>query len=550
MSRELASIKEQFEERIAFEVADKELPSISYILVSRDSVVASGHVQRGDVKLGLTDKAIFRIASQSKMFTSICLMQLVERGLVDIDVEVSRYIPGFQPTNPFIGKNGGSLGDDVTLRKLMSHTAGMIREPQSGNYFDDSNPALEQTISELAVSVLKNDPSAGVFSYSNAGMAVVGSVVEHVSGQPFADYLNANVLVPLGMSDSAIISNPTILDELAPAFMWTIDGDISAPVFDLGSPPAGNIYSTLPDMARFMTCLLRGGFTPSGESIVSPSSLDQMWSIIGHRPEGYPGLKDYGLGFGVSNMDGWLSVGHGGALYGFASQLSLLPQAGLGVVLISTLDASNSIVNHLAESGLRLALAACNMGSPPAQRRRYGDISSDQFETLPGHYQNKEDGEFAQVTERNGKLYLIGDGMPLQIKPTSGNKFSIDGRLYGEGSDYDYLDLEFPDCGKMVWKNQDWFKIEQVSEARVDPEIEPYLGEYGPDINITTLSYQNEGMVCLMEYFYAHTCKPLGENRFKMMGTLYPDETLELGAIDENGQNGIRVGPMFLARRS
>jgi len=196
MSRELASIKEQFEERIAFEVADKELPSISYILVSRDSVVASGHVQREDVKLGLSDKAIFRIASQSKMFTSICLMQLVERGLVDIDVEVSRYIPGFQPTNPFIGKNGGSLGDDVTLRKLMSHTAGMIREPQSGNYFDDSHPALEQTISELAVSVLKNDPSAGVFSYSNAGMAVVGSVIEHVSGQPFADYLNANVLVP------------------------------------------------------------------------------------------------------------------------------------------------------------------------------------------------------------------------------------------------------------------------------------------------------------------------------------------------------------------
>lgn len=549
MALDIAAVKEQFEKRIAFEVADKDLPSISYILISREETLASGHVLHASADYELSDKTVFRIASQSKMFTAICLMQLVERGQVDIDVPVSQYIPDFNPQNPFAGKASGSLGEDVTLRKLMSHTAGLAREPQSGHYIDDSNPPLAKTVDEMGNSVLKNDPSAGIFSYSNAGLATVGSVVERVSGQSYADYLTANILTPLGMSNSTIVINDAIHDALAPARMWTLDGDVPAPVFDLGGAPAGNIYATLPDMARFMTCLLRGGFTPEGKSIISPASLSQMWTIIGSRPKGYPGLKGYGLGFGVSALDGWKSVGHGGAVYGFGSQFALLPHAGLGILAISTLDSTNNIVNQLSESGLRLALAANNMGKSPAPRRTYLAISTKQLETLPGHYKSQKNNEITEIIQRHGQLYLLGDGMPLQIKPKSGNQFGVDGRLYGEGSDYDHLDLDFSTPGTMVWKGQDWTRIEHNDDAPVDAEIAPHLGTYGPDINITTLSYRNGELVCLIEYFCFHTCKPLGDNRFKMVGTLYPDETLELDAVNEDGQRGIRVGPMFLARR-
>ncbi|MBF0276593.1 MAG: beta-lactamase family protein [SAR324 cluster bacterium] len=542
--------QQQFEDKIAFEVEDKNLPSISYSLVSRDGMLATGTMQRKGLNHQFTDKTRFRIASQTKMFTSICLMQLVEQGLIDLDVDVSNYLPDFRPKNPFSGENAGPLGDEVTLRKLMSHTAGMVREPKSGHYLDDSNPPLEKTVNELASSVLKNDPSAGIFSYSNAGMAVVGSVVERVSGQTYADYLSENILKPLGMSDSSISSNPTILANLAPAYMWTVDSDVPAPVFDLGGFPAGNIYSTLSDMSRYMICLLRGGFTPEGHRIVSPSSLEQMWTVVGHRPQGYPGLSDYGLGFGVSQLDAWRSVGHGGAVYGFASQISLLPLAGLAIEIISTMDMTNNIVNHLADSGLRMALAAMNMGSPPMPRRTYQKVSTEHFQTLPGHYKNQENNEIVEIIERNGKLFLLGDGMPLQIKPKTGNQFGVDGRLYGEGSDYEFLDLDFSLSGKMIWKNQSWDKTQVIDETPVDPELEPHLGTYGPDINITTLSFQNGNLTCLIEYFYSHICTPLGNNRFKMNGSLYPDEILELGANDENGQPGIRVGPMFLARRS
>ncbi|MBT6546115.1 MAG: beta-lactamase family protein [Rhodobacteraceae bacterium] len=550
MSVTNANLREHIESLIRFEVEDKEIPSISYTLVGRDEALARGHVQRRGLENSLSDKTRFRIASQTKMFTSICLMQLVEKKLVDIDVPVSAYLLGFEPKNPFRSNTPGPFGDDVTLRKLLSHTSGMIREPKSGHYLDVGNPPLSQTVSELTNVVLKNDPSKGVFSYSNAGIGIVGEVVSRVSGQSYSDYLTTNVLEPLGMNDSAIASTPEILANLAPASMWTLDGDTPAPVFDLGGAPAGNIYATLPDMEKFMMALMRGGFTPDGQRIVSPSSLAQMWQVVGQRPAGYAGLRGYGLGFGVSEIDGWLSVGHGGAVYGFASQLSVMPQAGIGMLAISTLDCSNNVANRVTEDGLRLALAAHNMGNPPKPRTKYTSISDDQIQSLPGLFKCDDENEFASIREKDGKLYLFGDGMPLQIKPKGkGSDFAIDGRLYGEGSDYEYLDLSFPDPDKMIWKGKVWSKTAQINEAMAGPELAPHLGDYGPDISITILTYENGSLMCLIEYFHSHRCTLVEGNCYKMHGSLYPEETLELGAEDEAGIRGIRVGPMFLARR-
>jgi D-alanyl-D-alanine dipeptidase len=76
------------------------------------------------------------------------------------------------------------------------------------------------------------------------------------------------------------------------------------------------------------------------------------------------------------------------------------------------------------------------------------------------------------------------------------------------------------------------------------------LGEYGPDFNVTYLSYSHGKLLCLIEYFCTHTCEPIDRDRFRMHGILYEEEVLELGAVDETGRQGIRVGPMFLERRA
>ncbi|OBQ66539.1 serine hydrolase domain-containing protein [Mesorhizobium loti] len=541
---------ELLEDLIRHEVEDKAIPSISYALVDRDGLMTHGHIQRHDRHFDMKDDTCFRIGSITKTFTSVAIMQLVEKGLVDLDVDVSEYLPGFHPVNPFAGRESGPHGSHVSLGKLMSHTAGIVREPKSGHYLDSHKPPLADTVAELATSTLKQDPSAGIMHYSNAGIAVVGMVIERVTRKSYSDYITENILKPLGMNDTSSGMAPGIRERLAPADMWTLDGDSPAPVFNLGGSPAGNIFSTTSDMANYTRCLLRGGFAPNGDSIVSPASLRKMWTPIGKRPEGHnKDLNGYGLCFGVGDMDGWTSVGHGGAVYGYASQMMLLPRAGFGVLIFATLDFANQIASRLAGDGLRIALADSGMGRMPLRSQTPPPITEDQFASLPGLYRHEVGGEVVEVKNKDGKLYLMGEGVPLQIRPVSGNDFVIDGRIYGRGADYAHMNLSFSKANQLTWKGANWSRVDSLPVEKVPPEIAPHLGEYGPDFNITYLTYSHGQLRCLIEYFCTHTCEPVDAGRFRMHGLLYEEEILELDAVDDNGRRGIRVGPMFLERR-
>ncbi|QDC02434.1 serine hydrolase domain-containing protein [Mesorhizobium sp. 8] len=541
---------ELFEDLIRHEVEDKAIPSISYALVDRDGLLRDGHIQRHDRHFEMKADTCFRIGSITKTFTSAAIMQLVEKGLIDLDVDVSTYLPGFQPTNPFAGRESGPFGSQISLRKLMSHTAGIVREPKSGHYLDSHKPPLADTVAELATSTLKQDPSAGIMHYSNAGIAVVGMVIERVTRKSYSDYITETILKPLGMKDTSPGMAPGIRERLAPADMWTLEGDSPAPVFNLGGSPAGNIFSTTADMARYAQCLLRGGFAPDGHAVVSPASLREMWTPVGKRPAGHDkALNGYGLCFGVGDMDGWTSVGHGGAVYGYASQMLLLPRAGFGVLVFATLDFANQIASRLAGDGLRIALAEQGMGRMPQRNQKAPAISEEQFASLPGHYRHEASGEVVEVKRKDGKLYLMGEGVPLQIRPVSGNDFVIDGRIYGRGADYAHMNVSFSEADTLTWKGAKWLRVETLPVEKVPSEIAPHLGEYGPDFNITYLSYSHGELKCLIEYFCTHTCEPVDAGRFRMHGLLYEEEILELDAVDEKGRRGIRVGPMFLERR-
>lgn len=532
------------------EVEDKAIPSISYTLSGPEGLISQGHVARSDLGTTLDSRSLFRIGSVTKTFTAVSVMQQVEKGLIDLDADVATYLPGFNPHNPWRDEPAGPFGTTVTMRKLMSHTAGITREPKTGHYLDANRPPLAQTVAELAAIELKQDPSIGVMQYSNAGIAIVGAVLEAVTGTDYSSYVTQNIFAPLGMEASHSGIAPAVHDHLAPAWMWTIDGDVPAPVFDLGGSPAGNIFSTTEDMARYMTCLLRGGYTPSGARLISPASLRQMWQIVGKRPEGYGGgQKGYGLGFGVGQMDGWTNIGHGGAVYGYATQMTLLPEAGLGVTTFGTLDFVNNLTGRLAADTLRLALSERKMGAAPKPPTRPPAIAAAALEAMEGLYRSADGTQMTEIIRRDDRLYLMGDGVPLQIRPVAGNDWTMDGRIYSRGSDYAHLDLQVPSEGKLHWKGLDWERVEAPTDEEVPEAIAPHLGAYGPDFNITYLTWRDGGLKCLIEYFCTHDCRPAGQGRFSMHGLLYEAETLELGATDEQGRTGIKVGPMFLERR-
>jgi len=162
---------------IEHERAGKGIGAISIALVDGDSVVWSRGFGEARPGQAATADTIYRVGSVSKLFTDIAIVKQVERGTLDLDTPVQEYLPGFAPENPF--------GGEITLRELMAHRAGLVREPPRGNYFDASSPSLADTVLSLGATRLVYAPGSRT-KYSNAGIAVVGRVLEQVTGQPFA----------------------------------------------------------------------------------------------------------------------------------------------------------------------------------------------------------------------------------------------------------------------------------------------------------------------------------------------------------------------------
>lgn len=267
--QDYARVAESLAAWIQYEMEDKELPAVSIALVDDQDVVWARGFGQADPERGVaaTARTIYRVGSVSKLFTDLGVMQLVEHGRVDLDAPVSTYLPDFAPENPY--------GAPITLRHLMAHRSGLIREPPVGHYFDASGPSLAATVASLNDTTLVAEPGSET-KYSNAGVAVVGAVLEKVTGTPFAQALESAVLRPIGMQRSGFAPTAVIRRDLATAYMWSYDGRwLEAPTFELGMRPAGSLYSSVVELGRFLTVLFAGGEARGG-TVISKGSLEEI----------------------------------------------------------------------------------------------------------------------------------------------------------------------------------------------------------------------------------------------------------------------------------
>jgi CubicO group peptidase (beta-lactamase class C family)/D-alanyl-D-alanine dipeptidase len=452
-----APIAEALGGAIAGEMERHALPALAIALVDGDRPVWAEAFGRAELDEGGDGDAdldtVFRVGSVSKLFTDIAIMQLVEAGEIDLDAPVTEYLPELTPANPF--------GAPLTLRQLMAHRSGMVREPPVGHYFDDTEPSLAATVASLAATTLVVAPESEA-KYSNAAIAAVGYVVERRTGEPFAAALQRSVLEPLGMDASAFEPTPAVRERLADALMWAIDGrEFRAPTFELGMAPAGSMYATVGDLARFMIAMLRGGEGERGR-VLEAATLAQMWTPQFADPGADTG---FGIGFNLSRLDGHRRVGHGGAIYGFATELAMLPDEGLGVVVVTTRDIANAVTTSLADATLRAALALRSGAQPPA------------YEPVPSLQ--------AQYTELAAE---------------------IAGRRR-------------PDPQGAV--------ADEPIPPPPPPEMEGLIGEYGWDYDVLFVLEHEGRLAALIEWFFFYPLERIGEDRYRFPPVgLYESEQL------------------------
>lgn len=486
-----AEVAAELRSLIEHEMADKGLPAVSIALVDDQQVVWAQGFGFADAaqQRPATAATVYRVGSVSKLFTDIGIMQLVEKGDIDLDAPVSRYLPDFQPTNPF--------GTPITLRQLMAHRAGLVREPPAGHYFDSTGTTLAETVAGLNGIPLVYAPETRT-KYSNAGIAVVGYVLEKTQGKPFAAYLQEAVLAPLGMTHSSFAPQPDLRARLAEAQMWSYDGrTFPAPVFELGMAPAGSMYATVLDLGRFMTVLFN-----RGKGVLRPETLDTMWT-----PQfAAPGAREgYGIGWRLSSLDERRMVGHGGAIYGFATQLHLLPDDKLGVVVVTALDGANDVMERIAEHALRLLLAR-RAGQPLPAIALPQAVDSLQARRLDGRYR-AEDGAIAELVERNGRLWIWKDGFRTEVK-SLGDSLVTDGRL-AHGT------VILPGEGNSLQIDGHRFdKLPDAEPAPLPPAWKGLIGEYGWDYNTLYLLEKDGQLHALIEWFFDYPLQEVSADTF------------------------------------
>lgn len=278
----------------------------------------------------ITEDTVFRVASVTKVFTAIAVMQLRERGLVDLDAPANDYLRRFQlvPAKAHFGS--------PTLRHLLTHTAGirealhwtdLLRLRDMGSVVDARQgvPSLTQVYR----GGLRFDAEPGSrFMYTNHGFAALGEVVEEVSGEPLDRYFRTHIFEPLGMRDTTLVLADVPHSRLATAYELGSRGPKRVGAYEVLTLAAGGVNSTPRDMARFLAALLGGG-SVDGREVLQPAGLRAMFA-----PQFQPDPRVPGIGLGLfrAYVGEHLALEHDGLLPGFDAQILFLPDEGLGVM--------------------------------------------------------------------------------------------------------------------------------------------------------------------------------------------------------------------------
>jgi CubicO group peptidase (beta-lactamase class C family) len=406
------------------EMKKHDVTGLSIALVDEGGLIWAQGFGYADKKNGIpaTPETVYRVASISKLFTATAVMQLAERGEIDIDAPLTRYLPEFSIKTRFSG------GNRITPRNLMTHHSGLPANLYKGIFSRAPEP-FARVIHEIKDEYAAYPPDS-VYSYSNLGVTVLGAVVERVSGRGFASYMDESILAPVGMVSSSF-SGKT---DMVMAKGYRNGKEIDDPAIrDL---PASGLLSNAVDMGLFMQMVLSGGKS-RGRQILKPETLAEML-----RPQNANVPLDLnipvGLGWaldGLGNTDirnAGPVAHHGGALLSFNCRLLMLTEPKIGVIILSNSSSARPVVDNVATELLILALEAKTGIKQP--RRKIAPesgkpLSPEEIKVYEGHYATPVG--LVKAIGNSGSLEAEVLGNRLSLVPRTDGMMGLKYKLFG-----------------------------------------------------------------------------------------------------------------------
>jgi CubicO group peptidase (beta-lactamase class C family) len=372
-------------------------------------------------------RTLFGIASNTKVFTATALGLLVEEGKLEWDAPVVRYLPSFALFDPFVTR-------ELTVRDLLVHRSGLGLGAGDLLWW----PASTYNRKEIARRLRYIPPATSfrsAYAYDNVLYLVAGEVIETIAGQSWEDFVSTRILAKVGMTGSNVRHSAAAGGGNVAAPHALVDGKVRpiAPFESDNTNPAGGVNASAEDMAKWVRVQLSGGKLPDGSRLFSEATARQLASIVtpirvGDPPAELPALKmnfhGYGLGLDIRDYRGRRLVMHTGGLPGYVSRVAMVPDARLGVVVLTNQEsgeAFDSVAFHVIDHYLgapgfdwidgflkvkrgndardaeteRKAIAARDTASKPSLR----------LAKYAGTYRDSWYGEVA-IAEERGKLVM------------------------------------------------------------------------------------------------------------------------------------------------
>lgn len=426
------------------ERAARGIPSIMVGIVDRNGLAWSGGAGHADAqgKVRVDADTRYRIGGLTQLFTAELLRSVAQRGVVDLDAPVQGYLTSFQPRNPF--------GGEITLRHLLEHRSGLVREPPRGSHFDVEPATLAETVASLNATALVARPGTSS-KYSDAGYAVIGRVLEVVSSNSLEALLAETVFTPRSMAHTTLRADK---QSLAHSVVAPFDGErFTSPVFNMGIAPSVGASASMNDLARFTQALLA-------------------------REAGSLGGE-----FTRTALDGHEVVALSGTTYGYVSDLALFPADGFAVITLMAIDHATPAMRRLREFTARQAFAARKKQRKPALEIS-NSVPIGLAHRLQGHYSDGARSLDIRVVDQ--RLFVEAPEVAGELRQRNGRLVIDDTAVYGDDLQVDAKARSVVLRG-VIYRRSPWRQPPAPSE-----ELAGQVGEYGWSHNIVRV-YERDG---------------------------------------------------------
>lgn len=406
-----SSLKEEFRKEIEKKMKKSKVQGASIALVKGDSIIWTEAFGYADVEneIKATTETQFRIGSVTKLFTGIAVMQLQEKGKLNIDEPVRNFYPEFNIKSRF-----GSI-DEITPRNVMTHTAGLPCDIMRG-FVSEQPESYKKEIEYLNKEYTIYAPNT-VHAYSNPGYNLLGCMVEEVSNTPYKDYIKQNIFKILEMNNSCF--NESDVTKLAVAY--NRKGEL-AKEYGIREVPAGEIKSTVLDLSKFISAHL----TDSKRILTQESQNEMMKTQFDKLYEGV--FSKIGLTWFIRESEGFDDIyEHGGATLYHRAKIAICPEQNLGVVILTNTSTGGSVTS-LSTSILKKAIALEHGEKEIAKtedknknKHKKQELSLEELNKLSGSYALP--GAIYEVSTKKNKLTARIQGYRIDMFYVGNDEF-------------------------------------------------------------------------------------------------------------------------------